>query len=173
MLKKAPKAIFNFINENKIKNATNTTNDAIEKLYFEKHNRKSQTPRTDLIVGDMVVVLEGRYTGSKVIFLKQTNNNMAIVSGVKEINDIGIFKINERYLFKLSVNIGNISTDNITDDVYESKLNEKIDDKKKATINEAINNMLIASISKIDFLKGYMVEPFQVNREVEFYSQKY
>ena len=121
----------------------------------------------------MVVVLEGRYTGSKVIFLKQTNNNMAIVSGVKEINDIGIFKINERYLFKLSVNIGNISTDNITDDVYESKLNEKIDDEKKATINEAINNMLIASISKIDFLKGYMVEPFQVNREVEFYSQKY
>lgn len=173
MLKKAPKAIFNFINENKIKNTTNAIDDDIKKLYFEKHNRKPQTPRTDLTVGDMVVVLEGRYAGSKVIFLKQINDNMAIVSGVKEINNIGIFKINERYLFKLSVNIGNISTDSITDDIYESKLNEEINEEKKAAVNETINNMLIASISKVDFLKGYMIEPFQVNREIEFYSQKY
>merc|ERR1712131_15427 len=75
---------------------------AVEKFYLKKQMKESRSTRTDLTAGDIVVVSEGEHTGKKVVFLKQEENNIAVVSGIKSINGVSCFKIDERFLFRLS-----------------------------------------------------------------------
>lgn len=146
-----------------------------ERKFVEKHAAPKRVPRVDLTPGDIVVVLEGAYTGKKVVFIKQLPECMSLVSGISSINGVSAFKIDERYLFKLSAKVdlpSSISID--ASNVFESKMNEpeKIDaepSKQEAELEKSI----LAVVSKIPYMKAYLAEQFKVDQDVEFYSQQY
>ena len=167
MLKKTPISITNFLNENKFKITDVST---AEKMYLAKHSKKPRVSRKDLSVGDLVVVCEGIYTGKKVVVLKQTEDFKVIVSGVNEFNNVGIFAIDELYLFKLSVNvkIGNIK---VPENIFVSTKEDTFE--SVATVDNSINSTLKTAISSVEYLKGYMGESFKVDDSIDFYSQKY
>lgn len=147
----------------------------MEKKFIQKFKPVPRISRVDLAEGDLVVILEGIHMGKKAVFIKQLPGFKALVSGVSTINGISLFKIDERYLFKLSskVEVPSISGINI-DRLYESKMNEA--EKVDADLsNEEANfdKMLLASISKIPYMKSYLAEPFKVSNDVEFYSREY
>lgn len=167
MLKKAMPTIANFVQENKV---TREKYSEVEKMYLQKHAVKPRTARTDLKTGDLVVVLEGKYSGNKTVFLKQTENNMAVVSGVYDLNGVGIFQIDERYLFKLSVNI-TMEVPKIPSKLYEAR--KDVLEDEEADYDSKVEAAIMAGLSKVEYLKGYFSEPFSVDSNADFYSKKY
>lgn len=168
MSRRANIEITNFLNENKFK--ISELSEA-EKLYISKHTPKTRKMRTDLTRGDLVVACEGKHMGQKLVFIKQLEGNKAVVSGIKEINNIGMFIIDEQYLFKLSINVS------IPEITVNGELNEsKIDDccgEFTTTFDNSTDKVLYDAVKKVEFLKGYISEPFVVDNSIDFYSQKY
>lgn len=147
----------------------------MEKRFVQKFRPVSRISRVDLSEGDLVVILEGVHVGKKAVFIKQLPGFKALVSGISSVNGVSLFKIDERYLFKLSskIEVPSIAGVNI-DNLYESKMNEaeKIEadlSKEEATFDK----LLLASVSKIPYMKSYLAEPFKVSHDVEFYSREY
>lgn len=148
---------------------------AAEMNFVAKHQPKPRIPRMDLTPGDIVVVLEGIHSGKKTIFIKQLPDCKAIVTGISSINGVPAFKIDERYLLKLSAKItipSNLSYNPET--LYESKMNEneKID-SEPAAAETAAEKHLLNSVSKVKYMKSYLSEPFKVDNSCEFYSLDY
>lgn len=146
-----------------------------EREFVMKHAPKPRMTRVDLSPGDVVVVLEGAHTGKRVIFIKQLEDCKALVSGVSTINGVSAFKIDERYLFKLSPSIELPSgLDFDTDSVHESMINESEKlDVELSPADKASEQSLLDSVVKIPYMRSYLAEPFKVDNSIEFYSQKY
>ncbi|ORD96971.1 RL6 [Hepatospora eriocheir] len=170
MTKTVTPKIINFIEQNKYQ-----TRDlsAVEKSFIEKHKPVPRDMRTDLNPGDLVVILEGKYVSSKVVFIKQLSGFKAVVSGVYDVNGVRPMIIDEKYLFKLNtpgVEIG-------TFDVNPKELNySDIDSSKDIEIKQTEASKLIESAVKEGLLKkkfytSYLKEQFSVDHDVEFYSK--
>ncbi|KAM0680867.1 60S ribosomal protein L6 [Glugoides intestinalis] len=146
-----------------------------EKKYIMRHTPPQRAFRVDLKAGDLVVVLEGAYMGKRVVFIKQCPEYKALVSGISSINGVSAFKVDERYLLKLGTSIQIPSTINIDiETVCESKINEaeKVD-AEPTTEELELEKHLLASASKIPYMKAYLAEPFKLDENAEFYSQEY
>lgn len=146
-----------------------------ERDYILKHTPKPRTQRTDLSAGNLVVVLEGAYTGKRVVFLQQLANNLALVSGISSLNGASVFKIDEMYLLKLSTSVELPTKININaDNVVESKIGESSRMETEPTgAEKEIEQILLSAVTKTKFMKAYLAEPFKVDTSIEFYSQEY
>lgn len=146
-----------------------------EKNFVLKHKPTPRASRVDLLPGNIVVVLEGAHCGKRVVFIKQLPENKALCSGISSVNGVSLFKIDERFLFKLSATIEVPTKMNVNiDNVYESKMFES--EKVEAELSEeekAFEKELLASVCKTPYMKTYLSELFKVDNSVEFYSQQY
>ncbi|KAF9762322.1 60S ribosomal protein L6 [Nosema granulosis] len=149
--------------------------------YIEKYMKKlakknERQRRTDLTLGSIVVVLEGEFEGKRVVFLKSLENNLALCTGPSKINGVPFFKIDERYLLATSTKIeynGVIDVDESMvllseRDVKVERMEVEGDDKMNM-----IDSTIEKAIEKVDFLKAYLSEEFEVDSTRDFYSQKY
>lgn len=147
----------------------------LEKAYILKHAPVIRKPRTDLCLGNLVVVLEGMYTGRRGIFLSQFTDNLAIVFIFTRSGNPIMFKIDEKFLLKLSSSI-EVSFDNNmnTSMLYVSRIGEKeiMVFEENNFDNSTIKN-IVEAISKVKFMKSYLIDDFKVDNSTEFYSQKY
>lgn len=146
-----------------------------EMKFVMKHKTKSRVPRMDLTPGDIVVVLEGIHTGKKVIVLQQQPDFKAVVTGIYSVNGVSAFKIDERFLFKLSSRIElpqGISLD--AGALHESKIHEEQKmDVEPSDAEAGLGDLLLEKISKVKYMKAYLAEPFKVDNTCEFYSLDY
>ncbi|KAF5141113.1 60s ribosomal protein l6 [Vairimorpha ceranae] len=145
---------------------------------MKKIAKKNQrTRRTDLECGMIVVVCEGIYESKKVIYLKGLDNNLVLCAGVRDINGVPFFKIDESYLLttssKIYINLNDIT---IKEDevplVTKDKSLEVMDieyTQKMSNIEKTISD----EVSKVEYLRAYLKAPFEIDNSVEFYSQDY
>lgn len=146
-----------------------------ERTFVLKHAVAPRVSRVDLTPGNIVVVLEGVHTGKRVVFIKQIADNKAVCSGISSINGVSLFKIDERFLFKLSVSVEVPSKSNFNlENLYESKMfeSEKIEVELSAE-EKTFETELLSLVSKVPYMKSYLAESFKVDNTVEFYSNQY
>ncbi|KAI5150781.1 large subunit ribosomal protein L6e [Enteropsectra breve] len=144
-----------------------------ELAYIAKHSAQPKRVRKDMQKGQVYVVLEGAYMAKKVVFLKQLENNLALVSGSVSHNGVSAFKIDERYLLKLegvSVKIeGDVNVDESS--IYESKINDYERMDIDAIVDEKkIDDVITKAISSEKFMGSYFIKDFTVDHSAEFYS---
>ncbi|ELQ76839.1 60s ribosomal protein L6 [Trachipleistophora hominis] len=132
----------------------------IEKILAMKQN-KVRKIRKDLVPGMIVVVLEGQYAGSRVVFIKQVEENKAICIGPSSINSIPLFSIDERFLLKTST-ILKISDYDLKD-VKECSMdvNYENEDVETSELEQRIEGDLLKEIAKIKFMRTYLKTPFK------------
>merc|ERR1711953_487182 len=131
--------------------------EKIEKLYETKERKL----RSDLTSGMIVVVLDGEHMGKRVVYLKN-NGVMAVCIGPSSINNVPMFSIDERFLFKTStvVNIGNLNLD-----VEATPCSMDILSKSDNTPSEAekkIESHILKEVSKVKYLKTYLKSMFSL-----------
>lgn len=143
--------------------------------YRKTTARKPRTARTDLARGMVVVVLEGVFASRRVIYLGGLGDNLALCVGPKSINNIPLFKIDERYLLATStvLEIGNVDVDEknavLTErDVYTTPMSVEMTDSERKLDEE-----LTRAVRNVEFMKTYLCEPFEVDGSRNFYSLKY
>jgi len=148
----------------------------VEKAYLSKHQPKPRSARTDIVKGDIVVVLEGAHIGRRAVLLERLSGHMALLACIKATGGVTVFKIDERYIYKLRDMTMNLpaSLDVDSNSVYESTINDTELMETEPTQSERnVERILNAIFEKTAFLKAYMTEDFKIDTSAEFYSLKY
>ncbi|CAK9043091.1 60S ribosomal protein L6 (YL16-like) [Durusdinium trenchii] len=131
--------------------------------------------------GSVLIVLSGRFMGKRVVFLKQLPSGLLLVTGPYKLNGCPIRRINQAYVIATSttVDISGVNTDKI-DDAYfarvkeakegeegffdnQEKINPEWLEKRKAD-QKAIDEPLLAAVSKVSLLAEYLQAPFTLSK---------
>lgn len=146
-----------------------------EHEYIKRHAPQARSQRADLSKGDLVVVLEGAYMSRRGVFLKQLPGNKAILFVLNKENSPVLFKIDERYLFKLSAHMDMPFDITVNPDLLiESARGESERmDVEGGDSDVSLSRSIMSEVSKVKFMKTYLSSDFVIDHSVEFYSQQY
>lgn len=125
---------------------------------------KKRKLRKDLKKGQICVITDGQFIGKRIIYLTNIEN-YAICIGPRSINDVGLFKIDERFLFKINYFI-NFDFEFKNEDfknVLECKM-EIISDFRndESEIERILEVKILKEVSKVRYLKAYLKELFVI-----------
>ncbi|KAI9007179.1 60S ribosomal protein L6 [Gaertneriomyces semiglobifer] len=156
-----------------------------EDVRLPKKSRKSPktaTLRGSITPGTVLILLAGRFRGKRVVFLKQLESGLLLVTGPHKVNGVPIRRVDQAYVIATStkIDISGVSIDEKFNDAYFKKEKES---KNKATEEalfnaaekkpvpasrvadqKSIDKQIIATISKDRVLKAYLASSFALSR---------
>jgi large subunit ribosomal protein L6e len=134
------------------------------------------TLRNSITPGTILVLLAGRFRGKRVVFLKQLESGLLLVSGPYKVNGVPLKRVNQAYVIATStkVDISGVKIDaKINDDFFKKPKEEKkkeffetpakktVDESKKAA-QKAVDAALVQSIKKVPLLSKYLRSSFSL-----------
>ncbi|KAM6495805.1 Ribosomal protein L6e domain containing protein [Amanita muscaria] len=145
-----------------------------------KKSRKSPKPaslRPSIIPGTILILLAGRFRGKRVVFLKQLDSGLLLVTGPFKINGVPLRRVNQAYAIATStkLDLGDYKVDEKISDAYFAKTRVKgartaeeeffEDGKPKAkeplpesrtADQKAVDAAVIAAVKKTELLAKYL-----------------
>jgi len=144
-----------------------------------KSHHKPTRLRKSITPGTVLIVLAGRFRGKRVVFLKQLESGLLLVTGPYKINGVPLRRLNQRYVIATStkVDVSKVDSTKITDALFakskESKAKKEGDaffeEKKeqKSTVSEArktaqsaVDKVLLAVVKAVPTLRHYLNAKF-------------
>ncbi|CAD5207980.1 unnamed protein product [Bursaphelenchus xylophilus] len=153
-----------------------------------KHNaRKAKLPklRASITPGTVLIVLAGRHRGKRVVFLKQLESGLLLVSGPLRYNGTPLRRIAQAFVIatKTKIDISSVKLpENLTDEYFKRTTEKKpkeegnifVQTKTQYTVTDqrkkdqkTVDASLIAAIKKskdAKFLKAYLATPFSIQK---------
>jgi len=146
-----------------------------------KQSRKTPKPsrlRSSITPGTVLILLAGRFRGKRVVFLKQLESGLLLISGPFRINGVPLRRVNQAYVIATStkVELDNVKLSEELNDTYfvkpaakgaksaEEEFFEEDGKPKakeafpssKASLQKEVDSTLIAAIKKTENLGKYL-----------------
>jgi large subunit ribosomal protein L6e len=155
--------------------------DDIKKPFVNKRKARPTKLRASVTPGTVLIILAGRFKGKRVVFLKQLNSGLLLVTGPFKINGVPLRRVNQAYVIGTStkVDLSGVNVDKF-DDKYFTKIAEKrkkkgegeffeADKEEKNTLpsekkedQKLVDASLIKSIEGVADLKTYLSARFSL-----------
>lgn len=158
-----------------------------EKVHFKRANKTPRPTalRKALVPGSVVIILSGRFKGRRVVFLKQLQSGLLLVTGPYKVNGVPLRRVNQAYVQPTSTTVSLAGVDvSSVDDAYfarkgavhprkteesaffrgETELSEdakKAIQAKRAT-QVKFDTALLENIKKVEHLKSYLSKRFSL-----------
>ncbi|KAJ2985443.1 hypothetical protein HDV02_000555, partial [Globomyces sp. JEL0801] len=151
-----------------------------------KKTRKTQRPttlRATITPGTVLILLSGRFKGKRVVFLKQLESGLLLVSGPHKINGVPLRRVNQAYVIATStkLDISKVKVDaKLNDDYFKIAKDAKVkptaealfgEGKDKKTVEptrvadqKAVDTQLLAIVKKTPALKAYLNASFALSK---------
>ncbi|TRM67723.1 ribosomal protein L6e-domain-containing protein [Schizophyllum amplum] len=153
-----------------------------------KKSRKSPKPtalRSTISPGTVLILLAGRYRGKRVVFLKQLDSGLLLVTGPFRVNGVPMRRVNQAYVIATStkVELGDFKVDEKINDAYFAKEKkngsqsaevEFFEDGKpkakeafpesKAADQKEVDKAIIAAVKKTESLAKYLSSSFGLSK---------
>ncbi|KAL1922317.1 60S ribosomal protein eL6 [Calcarisporiella thermophila] len=151
-----------------------------------KKSRKSVKPaklRSSITPGTVLILLAGRFRGKRVVFLKQLESGLLLVTGPFKVNGVPLRRVNQAYVIATStkIDLGSFKVDEKFNDSYFKKPKDAKKksteeeffegEKKKAPLAEskvadqkAVDKELLAAINKVPHLRSYLAASFSLTK---------
>merc|ERR1711881_387120 len=144
------------------------------------------TPRAaklkgSIVPGSVLILLAGKFRGSRVVFLKQLASGMLLVTGPYAINGVPLRRVNQAYVIatQTKLDISSVTVDAKLNDAYfkrPAKVAKKKTEDEFFAAEEAkpelsaerkedqkkVDSPLIALVKKTEFLKPYLNAKFSL-----------
>jgi len=149
-------------------------------------NRKKARPtklRASITPGTVLILLAGRFRGKRVVFLKQLESGLLLVTGPFKVNGVPLRRVNQAYVIATSTNvdISKIKIDaKITDSYFKREKETKKkgseeeffgEDKKKIPLpkskiddQKAVDKQVLAALSSVPQLRSYLTASFSLSK---------
>jgi len=141
-----------------------------EKAAVHSKARKSLRPtklRKTIVPGTVLIILAGRFRGKRVIFLKQLDSGLLLVTGPYKINGVPLRRVNQAYVIatSTSVDVKGVNVNDVNDAYFkhEAKSDEKISANKVA-VQKAVDAQVVASVASVQLLSTYLSKPFSLTK---------
>ncbi|TYJ53405.1 hypothetical protein B9479_005952 [Cryptococcus floricola] len=147
--------------------------------------------RNSITPGTVLILLAGRFSGKRVVFLKQLDSGLLLVSGPHKINGVPLRRVSQAYVIATStkVDISAVSIPESINDAYFTKAKaakstkegeffgegqeKKAFPEEKKAEQKAVDAALIASIKKVDNLSKYLKSSWGLSRGDRFHELKF
>merc|ERR1711977_553640 len=146
------------------------------------HNNSRQTKlRASITPGTVLILLAGHFKGKRVVFLKQLDSGLLLVTGPFKVNGVPLRRVPQSYVIatKTTVDVSKVAVPaSVTDALFKKAKTAKkkdeelffekdkesvIDDSRKA-IQKQVDDKLVAEISKTPLLKAYLSSKFSLKK---------
>ncbi|CAG9466027.1 unnamed protein product [Pedinophyceae sp. YPF-701] len=135
--------------------------------------------RASITPGTVLILLAGRFKGKRVVFLKQLESGLLLVTGPYKFNGVPLRRVNQAYVIATSkkVSLSGVDCGKVKDDffkrpVVKTKPGEKEffsgAPEKKAVpsavvaMQKAVDDKLVASLAKDKDVKSYLATRFSL-----------
>eukprot|EP00871_Galdieria_phlegrea_P005752 jgi/Galph1/664/GphlegSOOS_G5379.1 len=143
-----------------------------------KRIQKPTKLRASITPGTVLIILSGRFRGKRVIFLKQLESGLLLVTGPFRVNGVPLRRVNQRYVIatKSKIDIQSISLPPI-DDTYFKKNKKRLKNaeemtdtgklKLPKTFIEAqtnVDSQLLPIVKQIPHMMSYLSSRFALSK---------
>merc|ERR1719446_427546 len=155
--------------------------DVKKKLGNTRANAKPTKLRKTITEGSVLILLAGRYKGQRVVFLKQLESGLLLITGPYKVNGVPLRRVPQSYVIgtatkvdvsgvKLPENVNDAffkkpKTQKKKDDelFYETEKESTIDDSRKA-LQDDVDAAIVAAVGKTPLLKEYLSSKFSLKK---------
>jgi len=154
--------------------------DVKKPIPSRKGNHKPTRLRKSITPGTVLIVLAGRFKGKRVVFLKQLDSGLLLVTGPYKINGVPLRRINQVYAISTStkVDVSGVDVSNIDDAFFKkaegakkksggffdnpTKTNVITEERKSA--QKAVDEKVTAVVEAVPVLHHYLNAKFSLTR---------
>merc|ERR1712072_897496 len=148
--------------------------EEVKKKLGNHHNTTKQTKlRASITPGTVLILLAGHFKGQRVVFLKQLESGLLLISGPYAVNGVPLRRVPQSYVIatQTKVNVSGVDTKAVTDDIFKKPKQSKkkdselffegkdkeasgVSDERKA-LQKKVDDKLTAEVNKTPMLKEY------------------
>merc|ERR1719389_1284399 len=154
--------------------------DVKKKLNNHNNTSKQTKLRASITEGTVLILLAGRFKGQRVVFLKQLDSGLLLISGPYAVNGVPLRRVPQSYVIATQTK-GDISGVKVpaevnddfkkeqtkkkkTDEVFDQKEKESTIDESRKAIQKDVDAKIVAAIGKVALLKEYMSSKFSLKK---------
>ena len=145
--------------------------------------------RKGIEAGSVLILTAGRYRGQRVVFLKQLESGLLLVSGPFRVNGVPVKRVNQVYTITTSTKISTagVKVDTVTDATFKDKtakskgrdiFNEnqkKTRSADRTTLQKTVDDALVKNMKadKTPCLMDYMRARFSLSKNDKVHAMKF
>merc|ERR1712072_1102762 len=147
----------------------------------KKLNNHHNKLRASITPGTVLILLAGRFKGQRVVFLKQLDSGLLLISGPFRVNGVPLRRVPQSYVIatKTSVDISGVavpasvndalfskpkSTKKKSDELFFEKEKESTIDEARKALQTQVDDKLIAAVKKTPLLTEYLKAKFSLQK---------
>eukprot|EP00002_Diphylleia_rotans_P035122 TRINITY_DN7635_c1_g1_i1.p4 TRINITY_DN7635_c1_g1~~TRINITY_DN7635_c1_g1_i1.p4 ORF type:complete len:221 (-),score=39.19 TRINITY_DN7635_c1_g1_i1:285-947(-) len=148
-------------------------------LASNRQNKRPTKLRASITPGTVLILLAGHFRGSRVVFLKQLESGLLLVTGPFHINGVPLRRVNQAYVNATStkVDVSGVKLDKFNDAYFapqkeekeakkahkETKSNKKYVAPARVADQKEIDAVLVPQVKKTPFLAQYLASRFSLS----------